>query len=76
MPLIHKLSTHSITHIWYADGACVCGSLQDLHQWWDDLLSCSSDYGYSINSSRIIQLLVPHVFKVLVLMLVVMDTNT
>ena len=31
MPLIHKLNTHSITQTWYADDACACGSLQNLH---------------------------------------------
>jgi len=32
MPLIHKLNTHSITHIWYADDACACSSLKDVRQ--------------------------------------------
>jgi len=50
MPLIQKLNTHSITQIWYADDACACGSLQDLCQWWDDLLSHDPDYGYYINT--------------------------
>jgi len=57
MPLTHKLNTHSITQIWYADDACTCGSLQDLRQWWDNLLSLGPDYGYYINTSKCFLLL-------------------
>ena len=38
LPLIHKLDTHAVQQIWYADDACATGSLRDLRQWWDDLL--------------------------------------
>ena len=75
MPLIHKLNSRSITLIWYSDDACACSSLQDLHQWWDDLLSLGPNCGYYINTSKCFLLLKnnSHVFNILVLM---MDTNT
>ena len=28
------------------------GSLQNLHRWWDDLLSLGQDYGYFIYASK------------------------
>ena len=43
LTLMHKLDTHAVHQIWYAD-ACACGSLQNLHQLWDDLLSLGPDY--------------------------------
>jgi len=39
LPLIHSLDASSVTQIWYADDACACDSLKDLHHWWDNLLS-------------------------------------
>ena len=52
LPLIHKLDTHAICQIWYADDACASGSLQNLRQWWNDLKSLGPDYGYFINASK------------------------
>ena len=52
LPLIHKLDTHAVHQIWYADDACASGSLQNLHQWWNDLLSLGPKYGYLINASK------------------------
>ena len=52
LPLIHKLDTHAVHQIWYADDACATGSLRDLRRWWDDLLLLGPDYGYFINASN------------------------
>ena len=52
LPLIHKLDTHAVHQIWYADDACASGSLRDLRRWWDDLLLLGPDYGYFINASK------------------------
>ena len=38
LPLIHYLNKFSVRQIWYADDAAALGSINDLRQWWDDLL--------------------------------------
>ena len=50
--LIHKLDNHAASQIWYADDAYASGSLQNLRQWWNDLLSLGPDYGYFIKVSK------------------------
>jgi len=55
LPLLHQLD--AVTQIWHADGVCACGSLQDLCQWCDDLVSHGPNYGYFINASKCVLLL-------------------
>ena len=36
LALIRKLN-QSVVQAWYADDACACGALYDLHLWWDQV---------------------------------------
>ena len=38
--------------VWYADDASVCGSLSDLHQWFELLLSKGLNFGYVVNPAK------------------------
>ena len=38
--------------IWYADDASACGSLSDLRQWFELLLSKGPDFGYVVNPAK------------------------
>ena len=53
LPLIRSLKTDcSCTQIWYADDASACGSLFDLHHWFELLLSQGPDFGYVANPAK------------------------
>ena len=51
VPLIHRLQQR-VTQVWFADDATAGGKLLDLRGWWDQLVSCGEDYGYSANASK------------------------
>ena len=52
LPLIHRLNQLTVSQVWYADDAAAIGQLQHLHQWWDELVSAGSDFGYFANPSK------------------------
>ena len=53
LPLIQSLKgSSSCVQVWYADDASACGSLSDLHQWFELLLSKGSDFGYVVNPAK------------------------
>ena len=43
--------TRDVTHlqVWYADDACACGSIVQLHQWWEHLCKIGPGYGHFVN---------------------------
>ena len=50
--LIQFLKGSSLcVQVWYADDASACGSLSDLHQWFE-LLSKGPDFGYVVNPAK------------------------
>ena len=51
IPLIKKLP-ETVTQVWYLDDASALGSITNLRQWWDVLLSLGSSYGYNPNPSK------------------------
>ena len=51
VPLIDRLQ-QQVTQVWFADDATAGGRLLDLRDWWDRLVSCGEDYGYSANASK------------------------
>ena len=53
IPLIrHLTDSVTLTQAWYADDACACGRLSDLHQWWDQLCKEGPGFGYFPNVSK------------------------
>ena len=53
IPLICSLKNScSCTQIWYADDSSACGSLSDLCQWFELLLSQGPDFGYVVNPAK------------------------
>ena len=53
LPLIQSLKgIGSCVQIWYADDASASGSLSDLHQWFNLLLSEGPDFGYIVNPAK------------------------
>ena len=53
LPLIQSLKgSSSCVQVWYADDASACGSLSDLHQWFELLLSKDPDFGYVVNPAK------------------------
>ena len=53
LPLIQSLKGSSLcVQVWYADDASACGSLSDLHQWFELLLSKGPDFGYVVNPAK------------------------
>ena len=55
LPLIRHLNQLT------ADDAAAIGQLQHLHQWWDELVSAGSDFGYFANPSKSWLLIKPSV---------------
>ena len=51
LPLINCISG-DLMQVWYADDATACGSLSELHLWWDKLLQFGPDFGYFPNPSK------------------------
>ena len=51
VPLINRLQ-QEVTQVWFADGATAGGKLLDLRGWWDQLVECGNEYGYSANASN------------------------
>ena len=51
LPLIDCISG-GLMQVWYADDATACGSLSELHLWWDKLLQFGPDFGYFPNPSK------------------------
>ena len=57
LPLIQSLKgVGSCAQIWYADDASACGSLSDLRQWSELLLSKGPDFGYVVNPASVVWL--------------------
>jgi len=53
LPLIQSLKGSFLcAQIWYTDDASACGSLSDLHQWFELLLSQGPDFGYFVNLAK------------------------
>ena len=52
LPLIHSLKNYSCVQVWYADDASACGSLSDLHQWFELLASQGPEFGYLVNPAK------------------------
>ena len=51
VPLINRLQ-QQVTQVWFADDATAGGKLLALRDWWDQLVECGHDYGYSANASK------------------------
>jgi len=51
IPLMDQLP-QVIAQVWYADDACACGSIRDLHLWWNQLCTVGPSYGYFVNASK------------------------
>ena len=51
LPLSERLPS-DVTQVWYADDACACGSIAQLHRWWDCLCQMGPGYGYNVNASK------------------------
>ena len=41
-----------VTQVWYADDACACGSIVQLHHWWERLCRIGPGYGYFVNAEK------------------------
>ena len=52
VPLIKTLSDDFVKQVWYADDATACGSLPDIHRWWNELTSIGPTYGYFPDQSK------------------------
>ena len=53
VPLIRKLSSVTGTkQVWYADDSAAVGSVSDIKQWWDALLTRGPSYGYHVNVAK------------------------
>lgn len=53
-PLINhmSMSNPSVKQVWYADDCTICGSIDDLHQWWSLLKTIGPQYGYFPKPSK------------------------
>ena len=51
LPLSERLPS-AVTQVWYADDACACGSIAQLHQWWECLSEIGPGYGYFVNAKK------------------------
>ena len=52
IPLIWRLPTRSVKHVWYADDATAVGSIDQLRQWWNDLNKFGSVLGITPTHQR------------------------
>ena len=41
-----------VKQVWYADDATAAGQLENLRQWWDNLVKHGADFGYFVNPSK------------------------
>ena len=51
LPLIHELNPFA-QQVWYADDATAGGTLIQLHEWWDKVVSLGPYYGYFANPMK------------------------
>jgi len=51
IPLMDQLP-QVIAQVWYADDACACGTIRDLHLWWNQLCAKGPSFGYFVNASK------------------------
>jgi len=51
IPLMDRLPW-VIAQVWYADDACACGGIRDLHLWWNQLCVEGPSFGYFVNASK------------------------
>jgi len=53
LSLIQSLKRSCLcVQIWYVDDSSACGSLSNLHQWFELLLSQGLDFGYIVNPAK------------------------
>ena len=53
VPLIRELLLVAGTkQVWYADDSAAVGSVSDIKQWWDTLLTRGPSYGYHVNVAK------------------------
>ena len=52
VPLIEKLQSTNIKHVWYADDATAGGTLLNLKTWWTILSSSGPSFGYFVNPGK------------------------
>ena len=50
LPLIRSLESCGTKQVWYADDTTGGGTLEDVKNWWDHLISSGQAYGYHPNS--------------------------
>lgn len=51
IPLIRMLP-QNVKQSWYADDASASGSIQDIHNWWNELTKIGPDFGYYPNACK------------------------
>ena len=51
-PLIRSLQSSGTKQVWYADDATGGGTLEDVKNWWDHLISSVQAYGYHPNAAK------------------------
>ncbi len=51
LPLIHRVN-QEVQQVWYADDATTTGSISNLRDWWDKLVSIGPSYGCHPNASK------------------------
>ena len=52
LALICSLQSSGIKQVWYADDATGGGTLEDVKNWWDHLISSGQSYGYHPNAAK------------------------
>ena len=52
LPLIRSLQSSGTKLVWYADDAMGGGTLEDIKNWWDHLISSGQSYGYHPNAAK------------------------
>ena len=60
-PLIQQMMGHvnSTKQVWYADDCTTAGSIQDLSQWWLNLIESGPRFGYFPNASKSVLVVKP-----------------
>ena len=52
LPLIRSLQSSGTKQVWYEDDATGGGTLEDVKNWWDHLISSGQAYGYHPNAAK------------------------
>ena len=52
LPLIRSIQSSGTKQVWYADDATGGGTLEDVKNWWDHLISSGQAYGYHPNAAK------------------------